>query len=362
MTNTVVYDANSSTFQLNIGTAAGDEIIRESKRVFIYQPGKSQQIFISGVFKSFKANVRQRMGYFGSENGVYFEQVDSVWNMVLRSSVTGTIQEIIKPQSTWNVDRLDGSNVVNPSGLTLVSGTPMIFFVDLEWMGMGTVRVGFVINGVMRICHQFHHANIDIGALTYATTASLPLRYELTNLQATADSTGMTQGCASVISEGGYNNFDFTESAGTGLTEKQLPSSQVFYPVVSIRMISSRLDAVIIPRQVDCMATSNTYYRWRLLMNAVLTGSTFAGLSATGTVQIDTAATALSGGTEMQSGYFRDREITDLRSGDYFKFQLGRFLTNPQGGATGSDHVTLAIAAVGDNHHVLAQLGWQELT
>jgi hypothetical protein len=98
------------------------------------------------------------------------------------------------------------------------------------------------------------------------------------------------------------------------------------------------------------------YYRWVLLQNPTLTGATFATTSPTGTVDIDTAATAISGGIEIQSGYAASRELAQLSAVDYFQFQLGRTVTGV------SDIVTLAIAATANNADVLAELGWQELT
>jgi hypothetical protein len=112
----------------------------------------------------------------------------------------------------------------------------------------------------------------------------------------------------------------------------------------------------VFPRQIDVLSPSVNYYRWVLLLNPTLTGATFAGTSPTGTVQYDLAATAISGGTEIQSGYAASRELTQLSSVDFFQFQLGRTLAGV------SDVVTLAIAATANNADVLAELGWQELT
>jgi hypothetical protein len=188
------------------------------------------------------------------------------------------------------------------------------------------------------------------------TTATLPIRYEITNTGATANASMMTQICSTVISEGGYNNFGTTQTAGTGTTPKRLSNSGVYYPIVSIRLNSSRLDSIVLPRQLDVLSTSVNYYRWVLLLNPTLTGATFATTSPTGTVDIDKAATAISGGIELQSGYAASRELSTLSAVDFFQFQLGRTAAGV------SDIVTLAMAATSNNADVLAELGWQELT
>lgn len=354
-TANVVYVANQSSFQLNVGSANGDSVIRESKKVFPYQPGKSQLVLNTFCMSTPKTNLRQRVGLFGANDGVFFEN-DGTYNyFVIRSGSTG-VEERVR-QDVWNGDRLNGlGGVNNPSGITLYPDRAQIQFADVEWLGVGSVRVGFVIDGSFIQCHVFHHANQLGNTKVYMTTATLPIRYEITNTGATSGTSMMTQICSTVISEGGYNNFGTTQSAGTGTTQKRLSDANTLYPIVSIRLNSGRLDSIVFPRQIDVLSPSVNYYRWVLLQNATLTGATFATTSPTGTVDIDLAATSISGGIEIQSGFAASRELAQLSAVDYFQFQLGRTLAGV------SDIVTLAIAATANNADVLAELGWQELT
>ena len=353
-TANVVYVASQSSYQLNVGSANGDSVIRESKRVFAYQPGKSQLTMNTFCFATPKTNLRQRVGLFGANNGVFFEN-DGTYNyMVIRSQSFGNEERV--RQDAWNGDRLNGSGgITNPSNITLYPDRTQIFYADVEWLGVGSVRVGFIINGAYVLCHTFHHANQLGFDRVYMTTATLPIRYEITNTGATSGASMMTQICSTVISEGGYNSFGTTESYGTGTTQKRLSNSGTYYPVVSIRLNAARLDAIVVPRQIDVLSPSVNYYRWALLNNATLTEATFAQTSQSGTVDIDTAATAVAGGFEIQSGYASSRELTQLSSVDFFQFQLGRTMQGV------SDVVTLAIAATANNADVLAELGWQEL-
>jgi hypothetical protein len=301
-----------------------------------------------------KTNLRQRAGLFGANDGVFFEN-DGTYNyMVIRSGSTG-VEERVR-QDAWNGDRLNGvGGVNNPSGITLYPNRTQIYYADVEWLGVGSVRTGFIINGVYILCHTFQHANQVGNTKVYMTTATLPIRYEITNAGITGSTSTMTQICSTVISEGGYNNFGTTQSAGTGTTQKRLANLGVYYPIVSIRLNSSRLDSIVFPRQIDVLSPSVNYYRWALLQNPTLTGATFANTSPTGTVDIDTAATAISGGIEIQSGYAASRELAQLSAVDYFQFQLGRTLAGV------SDIVTLVAAADNNNADVMSQLGIQEI-
>jgi hypothetical protein len=107
----------------------------------------------------------------------------------------------------------------------------------------------------------------------------LPVRYEITNTAGTSGASMMRQICATVISEGGYNAFTYSETAGRGTSVLRLSSSGTYYPVVSIRLDSTRLDAIVLPRQVDVLSPTVNYYRWKLVLNPTLTGANWAGHS-----------------------------------------------------------------------------------
>lgn len=356
---TVTYVQAESSYNLSVTAASGSSVIRETKRVFIYQPGKSQLTLNTFCMATPITNVRQRVGLFGANDGVFFEN-DGTYNyMVIRSSSTGVIVEDRVRQDAWNGDRLNSAVVTPtcPSGQILYPDRTQIFYADVEWLGVGDVRTGFVINGQYILCHTFHHANQPGNTRVYMTTATLPIRYEITNTGAAASSSVMKQICSTVISEGGFQERATTQAAGTGVTPFRLASSGTFYPLVSIRLASSRLDAVVIPTQVDILSPTVNYYQWALLLNPTLTGATWTGVSSSGTVQYDTAArvNAVTGGTLLQSGYASSRELSNLGSIN-FDFQLGRTLAGV------SDVVTLALTATSNNADVLAQLGWEELS
>ena len=365
-TANITYDANSSTFNLNVGSASGDKVYNQSFLNFPYQPGKSLLILETFSMNAKKSGLRQRVGYFTWQNGIYFQMAGDATDgtdkaFVIRSFSSGSIVENIVYQKDWNGDKLDGSGA---SGITLEPTLVQIFWIDIEWLGVGSVRCGFVIDGQFILCHSFHHANTaniageTDNTTTYMTTATLPLRYEIENTGASGSSSALRQICQTVMSEGGFNEITRTETAGTGVNDMTLSSGNVYYPVVSVRLASGRTEAIVVPNQVDILGVGEAYYRWVLLRNATLTGATWANTSASGTVQIDYGArgNAVTGGSEIQSGYAFSRTSSFLTDGDIFKGQLGRTIGNV------SDTLTLAITASQNSKQVYAQFGWEELS
>ena len=349
---TVTFDYNANVRNLNVTAASGSEVIRESIWCFPYQPGKSLLIMTSFYMSPSKTGLRQRVGYFGAANGVYFEQTNGIKNMVIRSSSSGVLVEDRYAQSTWNTDKLDGTG---PSGLTLDTTATQIFWCDVEWLGVGSVRTGFIINGQLIICHIFHHANNPTYTTTYMGSATLPCRYEITNIGVTSGSSTMKQICTTIMSEGGYISVTQVFSAGTGITPRRLTTAATYYPIASIRLNSTHLNSIVKLHQVDILSPTINYYRWVVLKNATLTGATWNSAFSTVRVDVDTAATAVSGGTEMESGYIASRELASLSLVNIYG-QLSRTLAGV------SDTFTLAMAATSNNADVLAQIGWQEIT
>ena len=94
------------------------------------------------------------------------------------------------PQSSWNLDRCDGTG---PSGYNLDLGKMQMFYLDYSWYGAGFVRWGFrATDGNIVYCHKVVNNNVNYEA--YMRSGNLPGRYETntfsrrTKLQATLSS------------------------------------------------------------------------------------------------------------------------------------------------------------------------------
>lgn len=350
-TATQTYLTNESSVKLEIGTASGDKIIRETKRVFSYQPGKSLLILTTMVFAAPKANLRQRIGYFGTNNGIFLEQDGTTINMVKRSYVTGSVVDTKVAKSSWNGDKLDGTG---PSGFTLDLTKSQIFWTDIEWLGVGSVRCGFIINGKYVICHTFHNANVNDAV--YMTSANLPLRAEIENTGATASSSFMKMVCATVISEGGYERkvlpslVRMTDVTSVGTS---------FEPLITVRLASDRLDAIVLPNKYSAQPNTNALFEIALIKNATLTGASY-DTSTFENFDYDITATALTGGTILRSDYVGSSNQSSPQldvNGTYnWALQLGRTLAGV------SDTLTVAARVTSGTGDVAATFELFDLT
>jgi hypothetical protein len=280
--------------------------------------------------------------------------------MVERSSVTGAPINTRVAQADWNQDPLDGTG---PSGLTLDSSKAQILYIDVEWLGLGTVRTGFIINGTFVPCHNFDHANLI--TTTYITTASLPLRYEMTNMAATTGASTLKQVCSTVISEGGYELRGAQLSAGNTITSpRTLTTAGTFYPVVSIRLKTARLDAIAILTAISILGiTNNANYKWEVVASGTTTGGTWVSAGTNSAVEYNITGTAFTVGTGriLATGFFQGSNqgsnSVDILKEALFASQLERDPFT----ATAYE-LTLACTAASNGDQVLGSLDWEEIS
>lgn len=353
------YQANESTLDLEVTDASGDKVIRESKYVFPYQPGKSLQILATFVMNEGQSGLTQCVGYYNDQNGIFFANIDGINYIVKRTFVSGTAVDTMVAQADWNIDKLDGTSV---SGITLDVTKAQILFMDLEWLGVGQVRVGFVIDGNFYFCHVFRHAN-DLSSV-YMTTAVLPVRYEIENTSATATASTMKQICSTVISEGGYTPNVPVNFVSNGVNGQNLGVKGTEYPLISIRLNSSRLDAVVVVKKLEMLILSNQNVLFKVLRNPTITlNGTSWQTHANGTVDYvlhdlvsggGNIPDTVSGGVEITGGWLSTDSGT-AGIGDGLTIQLGRFLDGT------SDVITVSAIPASNGVDVSALLGWSEL-
>lgn len=294
----VTHLPNESAARMRCTTASGDKVVRQS-RYIQYRPGKSQMVLITGVFGAKKANVRTRAGLFDANNGVFYENDGTDLKVVVRSYTSGSPVDTAVAQSSWNIDKLDGTGA---SGVTLDPSKGNILFIDAEWLGVGRVRFGWVINGIPIYCHAFNHANSV--STVYATTLSLPVRYEIENTGVAASTTDMLQICSSVQAEGGdvATNGQIT-ACGNGITTIAVTTRRA---VLSIRPKATFNSVVnrtrIDPLGFDLYVDASAYYE--IIRGGTLGGSpSWTSAGANSAVEFDVAGTTVTGGDVVDSGY-----------------------------------------------------------
>ena len=356
-TGSTTFLSNEAAVKMEVTGAGVGSVLRQSYRSFPYQPGKGLLVLATFVMDSSQSlNLTQRVGYYNDQNGVFFQRIDGTFSFVLRSYVTGSVSNArTVNQADWNGDKLDGTG---DSGYTLDPTKAQILWMDFEWLGVGSVRCGFIINGEYIVCHTFNNANEITNV--YMTTAILPVRYEIvTTTSAVAAS--MKAICCSVVSEGGFEqtSIDHVARRTTILTT----IGTTFLPVVSIRLASGRTGAVVLPNRVQVLPTTSQNYEVALIKNPTLTGASWTAVPSDSNVEYDVSATATTSGTIVQTDYVTSSgsggtQGLSAATGYNFDLQLGATISGT------SDIYTVAVrtvsgATTGD---VVGSLSFYDLT
>jgi hypothetical protein len=239
---------------------------------------------------------------------------------------------------------------------------------DIEWLGLGNVRLGFIINGKFIHAHTFQHANIIQS--TYITTASLPLRYEISNTGITTSASTLKQVCSTVISEGGYELRGLQQAVSTPIiTPVDLPTPRgTYYPIISIRLKApinghpDRLDAIVIMTALSIMGTGNgPQYNWQVRASATTSGGIWVSAGDDSAVEYKLDGGSVTGGRVLASGFLtsanQSSQSVDILKEALFKFQLER------NGLTKTPYeLTLVAASDTAGADIYASMDWEEIS
>jgi hypothetical protein len=357
---TVTWNSGSAQSTMAVTSTSGSRAIKQTKRIFVYQPGKSQQIICTGKFGTKVDGIKKSIGSFDDNDGYFFQTSGSSFGIVLRKTINGVKSDTFISQSTWNLDKMNG---LGPSGNTLDITKAQIYTMDYEWLGVGRVRYGVVQKGILIYVHEINNYNsLDT---VYLRNPNLPIRYEMSTHKNTTTGSLMTQICSTVISEGGFDNTGkrVVVTSNNGAT---IGASQ-YDAVLFIRYNSSTSKgAQIVPEQLDLLikpGNSSTFAgRWELLVNPTVTNAvTYNNVSGSVVTQVGVVAAGniiTNPGTIIATGYFAGtsaNSVAEMVTIDPY-YGLGRKIDGT------SDVLAIGIKTIDNTYTVYPSLIVRELT
>lgn len=359
------FSANKASSTLAVTAATAGKRVRQTKMRFNYQPGKSHLIMMTGTLCNQTTDLTDivtQIGYFDDNNGVCFSLEEGTLNLILRSNVTGSPVDTKVAQSAWSDDTLlgDGSGR-NPSGRTLDYTKTQIFWIDLEWLGVGSVRAGVVIDGQFIICHKFHNANVQSNV--YMSTPNLPIRYSIESTGTSNLATSMQHICSQVTSEGGVEDLGTIREISNGTTAVSAGTGGTTYALLGVRLNSSNLDTYVEIIKAEILMTSAGAFHWELLLNPTIAAGSPSWSQLTNSALdrfIGDGNITLTGGTSIAGGYGASTGSGGNASGDAGatidnSIKLGSLIDGTQ------DIIVLAVTALADTETFLGSLTTREL-
>ena len=348
---TATHNPNSSNVIMEVGSTAGSKVIRQTKQVMRYIPGRPATLAFAIRLEAPQVGIRRRFGLFNETDGAFFEDDGGTYSYVIRSSATGITTETRVTRENWNGEKFDGNGY---TGVTADATKQQMISINYEWYGAGNIRFNWLMNRETIPSHTFENSNVRNDV--WCRTPFLPIRMEIENVTGVAGTHYLYQGSNSLLQEGEPEKLGTLLSISNPITGTTMLNANVFYPIISLRLKPDNLQAVMLLRSLQAVTNDNTNVYWKLFENATLTGANWEDHPDPNSfVQYDTTATAVTGGTTLLSGFTiaGGSSLNEIdRSAD---LQLGR-----SGIGTISDSYTLACTSPNTNKKALAVLNWIE--
>lgn len=360
-----VHNINTNNIDMAVTNTLGSKVIRQTKNVQKYIAGRTSTVTFAVRLETPVTGIRRRFGMFEDNNGFYFEDAGVIgpdglpeYNVVVRSSASGSLLETRVPRSQWNGDKLNG---LGPSGITADPTKQQIVNFEYEWYGAGQIVIGFTINGFNHVIHTFNHANLN--NLPWASTPFLPIRVELENLTGVAGTHYLYQGSNSIILEGSPDTLGIAESILSPITGTVMSDANAWYPILSLRLKPTALKGIVLPTSFQVVTEDNTTIFYKVCRNTVIGtgGSTWTNSpSADAFTQYQTytspsAITEANNGIALVSGFVSAGSASVIDLNADAANQIGRTSLG-----TVSDTITILCASSGTNKEVVAALTWIE--
>jgi hypothetical protein len=171
--------------------------------------------------------------------------------------------------------------------------------------------------------------------------------------------------CSTVISEGGYQLKGLQQAIGTPiLTPRTFAVAGTYYPIVSIRLIPTRLDAIVISTAVSILGLGNgKNYAWRVVQSGITTGGSWIPAGGGSAVEYNLTGTSATGGRILAQGYVNSSNqgspsINILKEA-LFANQLER---NSFTGVARELIVETAVQTTSGGEGIYASIDWEEVS
>ena len=348
---TATHNVSASNVIMQVGSTGGSKIIRQTKNVMRYIPGRPATLAFAIRLDTPQVGIRRRFGLFDDYNGAYFEDNGGTYSYVIRTTTSGITTEIAVGRDNWNGEKFDGNGW---TGITADPTKQQMISIAYEWYGAGTVDFAWLMKGETIKSHTFYNSNIN--DKVWCSTPFLPIRLEIENITGVTGTHYTYQGSNSLIQEGEPEKLGTLLSIANPITGTTMTSANTFYPIVSIRLKSTNLTGVMLLRSLQAATNDNTNVYWKLIQNATNTGGTWVDHPDPNSfMQYNITETATTGGTTLLNGFVVGGGATLIEIDDKAALQLGR-----SGIGTISDTYTLACASPNANKAALAVLNWIE--
>lgn len=290
--------AADSMAVVQTSAATNGEAEFSSRRVLTYRSGLGGLARFTALFTDGVASSTQYIGLGDETDGFFFGYDGTTFGILRRQNGV----EFWTPQTSWNVDVMDGNDgAANPSNMLLDTSNLNVFQIHFQWLGAGQIEFSIEDEntGLFVPVHRIKYANANTVPSIY--NANLPLHAHVVN---EGNASNITIKTASMfagvegksIPLGPSNNYN---------TSKSISTEEHLYHIrnkSSIGAITNRVRMIL--QHISAGNDANALATIRIYSNATLAGvPTWTDINGNDSVaEVDTVQTYSSGGRLLFQG------------------------------------------------------------
>lgn len=251
-TATSVYDKPNSQVVMSVLTN-NDYVIRQGVARGIYQPGKGQIFEASFSNFQLQTNVIKRVGYFTTSTSAPYNSIFDGF-FLESNGQTGVISFQIWQSGTTTFSAASTSWLTTDYDVTNINWSKtQLMFTDFQWLGVGRVRFGVVIDGQFKLFATSTGTN-NLNNV-YMKSPNQPVRYEIRSVSGGATGS-FNMICSQVSLEGSINSLQKSTSV-EAFTAQTKPTAYVTYPILGYRLNTNYEGANITLSDIQTLNITN---------------------------------------------------------------------------------------------------------
>lgn len=353
---TITHVPNEECVDITVPTTSNSRAVFQSRPYMYFTSATTTILTFSAILRTTLSvsNNTVRIGLFDSASdkavtgdtggsGCFFIlDANGTISVVTRAFPAGTQVDTAVPQTSWNIDRMDGFGI---SKMNLNVTRINTYVIELSAEGSGSIRFGIVSNSRIYYVHTINSTNLN--TLVPIKSCCIPFRAESVNTNVSGSTSTTYLYSVNVSLEGEKaSNFYTGRKKYFSVDTDDVKVNAGSVPLVSIGIApGARCRNRVILDNISLSTITNAHARLRLVINGTLGGTTTWVNGTDSALQTSKTNTSITGGTTI---YTKKIFPNSGQIPEFIQFNLAQVIFGSLDGSTG-DYISIVIDNLGSN-------------
>jgi hypothetical protein len=279
----------NSMIQLQTGTETNGSAEIETQKALRYTPGLGALVRFTAVFTTGVTNSEQIIGIGDESDGFFVGYNGTSFGILVRKD--GVDSWI--PQSSWDVDKMDGSG---PSGMMLNPLLGNSYQIDYQW-GFGQITFYVATNNPLQYAPVHHIDYPNTSDTPSILNPTLPLRASVRNTGNSSNVSLFTPTAMAFVEGPSYNQA-ISSRYTHALTKTASSTLNTLFTLTNDTTFNGKTNRVrVLIDYISLAANVNNLAEFIIIKGVTTSGGTFQYVDQDQSVMLFSEDTTISGGT-----------------------------------------------------------------